>query len=372
MKNKDVKENLLSHSEAKVNLLGEYISRYLNIIYNDGFTTCINVYDLFCGAGIYEDGGEGSPLVIMRAVKDAHYKSAARSVSKTKVKCSFNDIDQVKTDKVKRAISDKNLFYPEFGTVNYSSIDYKEYLKFLVGHLGSLNKEKAFVFLDPYEYKHIKIGHIKKLMSNKKTEVLLWLPTQFMYRFETNGTPTALKDFIEELVPYEKWNSSSNVWSFVEELKNAFQKAMGGKYFVDNFTIQKDNNTVFCLFFFTSHIKGFEKMLESKWKIDSEQGKGWNYTGNSPSLFHEYKMNPLEVSLKGFLKESNRTNGEVYEFTLRQGFLPKHTNEVFTEWQKSNRLSVTLENGKVARRNAFYISYKRYKEEFSKVAFKLT
>jgi hypothetical protein len=48
-----------------VKLLGEYLKRFLNIIANDGFTNQINVFDLFCGEGIYEDGGEGSPLVIM-------------------------------------------------------------------------------------------------------------------------------------------------------------------------------------------------------------------------------------------------------------------------------------------------------------------
>lgn len=62
----DAKKNLLKHSEAKVRLLGEYLKRYLNIISNDGYTEQIEIHDLFCGEGLYENGGEGSPLVIMR------------------------------------------------------------------------------------------------------------------------------------------------------------------------------------------------------------------------------------------------------------------------------------------------------------------
>ncbi len=367
MKKKDVKKNLLNHSEAKVTLLGEYIDRYLNVICNDGYTRGINIYDLFCGEGVYNNGGEGSPLVIMRSVKKAHYRDVARGKLKTKLNCYFNDIDNQKVEKAKNKILEKSLYYPDFGTINFSSLDYKEYLKGLTVTLNKLNNEKAFVFIDPYEYKHIKISHIKALMANKKTEVLLWLPTQFMYRFEKNGTPLALKDFIKELVPYSQWNQSNNVWKFVEELKAAFQDSMGNDYFVDNFTIQKDNNTVFCLFFFTSHIKGFEKMLESKWKIDTEQGKGWNYSGNQPSLFHQQKINPLSEKLEKYLKASNRTNGEVFEFTLRQGFLPKHTTEVFIDWQNTGKLDVILEDGKKARKKSFYISYKNYRNEFSKV-----
>jgi hypothetical protein len=47
MTKKDVKTNLLNHSEAKVRLLGEYLKRYLNIICNDGYTKRIKIYDLF-------------------------------------------------------------------------------------------------------------------------------------------------------------------------------------------------------------------------------------------------------------------------------------------------------------------------------------
>ncbi len=369
----DVKKSLLSHSEAKVNLLGEYMNRYLNIICNDRATTRIKIYDLFCGEGIYENGGEGSPLVIMKAVKNTHYRNMARRELKTKIDCHFNDIDSSKVEKVENAILNNNLYYPEFGNLDFSSIDYKRYLDKLVGELKGLNREKAFVFVDPYEYKHIKMNHIKRLMANKNTEVLLWLPTQFMYRFERNGTPTALKDFIKELDPEENWNPSSNVWGFVDELKKAFQTSMGNEYFVDNFTIQKSNNTIFSLFFFTSHIKGFEKMLESKWKIDQEQGKGWNYLGNQPTLFHQQKTNPLADKLRDYLQKSqrNKTNGEVYEYTLREGFLPTHTKDIFTNWQKLGELEVILNNGKKARKKAFYISYKSFKEESCKVSFKL-
>ncbi len=376
MLKKDVKKNLLNHSEAKVNLLGEYINRYLNIICNDGFTNEINIYDLFCGEGIYDGGGEGSPLVIMKAVKNVYYQNVAKRTLKTKINCFFNDIDSQKVDKTKISIADKSLYYNTFGTINFSSIDYKDYLSNLIGDLIKLRNQKRFVFLDPYEYKHIKISHIKQLMVDKKTEVLLWLPTQFMYRFEKNGTPTALKDFIEELIPsYNQWNQSDNVWVFIEELKNAFQNSMGENYFVDNFTIQKDRNAVFCLYFFTSHIKGFEKMLESKWKIDTEQGKGWDYSTDSlqVSLFSEQKINPLAEKLDQYLRTSNRTNGDIFEFTLRQGFLPTHTNEIFKDWQNIGKLEVTLEDGNKARKNSFYIRYDYYKtkEDYSKVTFRI-
>jgi len=373
MTSKDVKKNLLSHSEAKVRLLGEYLKRYLNIICNDRYTNRIKIYDLFCGEGLYENGGEGSPLVIMRQVKDIHFINVAKSNNIPKIDCYFNDIDTDKIEKVKQVVKEKSLYYSEFGEIHYTSNDYQVQYELLLIELVKLKtkNQKAFIFIDPYQYKHIKAKQIKNLMLKNNAEVLLWMPTQFMYRFASNGTPEALKDFMEELIPDFKDLQSENVWTFVNQLKDGFQNFLGKDFFVDTFTIQKDVSTVFCLFFFTSHIKGFDKMLEAKWEIDTEQGKGWDYSGNQPSLFHALKTNPLEEKLKEYLKDTKRFNGDIYEFTLRQGFLPKHANEILYNWQNIGKLEVRTATGEKARKGSFYIAYNYFKGENKKVNFKL-
>lgn len=241
MEKRNVKTHLLDHSEAKVRLLGEYLKRYLNIICNDGYTKRIKVYDLFCGEGLYEDGGEGSPLVTMRQIKDIHFINVAKSSSVPKIDCHFNDIDEAKIKKVKASISGKSLYYPEFGEMEYSSDDYQVQYEKLLTILPKLKNQsqKAFIFIDPYEYKHIKASQIRNLMSRGSSEVLLWLPTQFMYRFASNGTPEALKDFIEEIIPNFKNWKPGNVWNFIEQMKLGFQSFLGQKFFVENLRFRK-------------------------------------------------------------------------------------------------------------------------------------
>jgi hypothetical protein len=112
-------------------------------------------------------------------------------------------------------------------------------------------------------------------------------------------------------------------------------------------------------------------MLEAKWEIDTEQGKGWDYAGNQPSLFHAQKTNPLEEKLREFLNGNKRHNGEVYEFTLRLGFLPKHTNEIFYNWQNNDKIDVVTATGEKARKKSFYVAYNYYRDENKKVSFKL-
>lgn len=365
---------LLDHSKAKVKLLGEYLKRYLNIISNDGYTKRIKIYDLFCGEGLYENGGEGSPLVIMNQVKELHFTHKAKTQYIPKIDCHFNDIDITKTEKAEKYIRNKPLYYDEIGDLIITNSDYTDLQQQIVDLQPILKQknQKSFVFIDPYEYKHIRASQIKDLMKNGNAEVLLWLPTQFMYRFANNGTPEALKDFIEEVIPnFNAWRDAVDVWIFIEQLKKGFQNFLGERFFVDNFTIQKDKKTVYCLFFFTSHIRGFEKMLETKWEIDTEEGKGWTYDYNQGSLFHEQKTNPLEIKLIKFLKDNLRTNAEIYEFTLRQSFLTKHTNDILKNLQNNGKLSVELANGEKCRKGRFYNNYKMFKNDPNKVIFKL-
>jgi three-Cys-motif partner protein len=366
------KANLPEHSSAKVKLLAGYLKRFLNIIANDGYTVRIKMYDLFCGEGIYGNKREGSAVVIMRAVNEAYSNQLVRSTRTTHIDCFFNDKDSAKVESVRQAIQSEKLHHSDIGTLEFSSRDYSIVIKELADKLPASRYEKGFVFIDPYGYKHIRASDIKMLLAKGNTEVLLFLPTQFMYRFDFNGTPEALVDFIEDIVDYKDWRPSDNVWDFVEQLKREFRTYLGPRVFVDTFTIRKDPQTVFCLFFFSSHIRGFEKMLEAKWEQDTEQGRGWDYSSRQKgSLFPGLKVHPLEQDLRTFLQPSRRTNAEIYEFTLHRGFLPKHAREVFAFLQGKGELEVLGRDGSRVRRGSFYLNYDDFKKKPDRVRFEI-
>lgn len=355
--------NLPEHSQAKVQLLGEYIKGYLAVITNT-YVTNIKIYDLFCGEGIYDNNGEGSPIILLKAVKEVYNSLVNDNKIPPKMDCFFNDTNEQKIEKLKNYIDQENLYDEQFGILTFSSQTYDNCLGRLLELVeNAKNDEKIFVFIDPYEYKHIKAEHIKKLIKNKKTEVLLWLPTQFMYRFEKKSTPPVLYDFFEEINMQISENEfgESNIWKFLKNLKNAFQNFLTDDFFVDNFSIKKAQNSIFCLYFFTPHIRGFEKMMDAKWKIDQENGRGWEYKSQQ-SLFFEHKTNELEIKLKNFLKSKTCFNGDIYEFTLREGYLPTHTTEIFEKLQENGILDVIITStNKKARKKSFYVNYENYK-----------
>ncbi|WP_285060066.1 three-Cys-motif partner protein TcmP [Pedobacter ginsengisoli] len=362
----DSQKVMLDHSLIKVKLLGRYLDKYLNIIANDGYTEKITILDLFCGEGIYENGGKGSPVIILENVKKLLHINSGKIAKMPQINIVLNDIKQEKIEKVKSIVAVKDLHVRGSGDLKFTNLDYKDLMPKLISFAKKLKNEKAFVFIDPYGYKEIRATEIKSILETKKTEVLLFLPTQFMYRFDDSGTPESLIDLLDDLVVYENWERNDSVIQFIDQFKEGFKKHLGPEYFVDTFTILKDKKTMFCLFFFSSHIRGFEKMLEAKWDIDREEGRGWTYE-QSGNLFSAFKTNPLEGGLLKYLVEKPRNNIEIYNFTLHKGFLPKHVNEVLTQLQVDQKIDVNLPDGIKARKGAFYISYDHYKSKESKV-----
>lgn len=362
---------MFDHSKAKVQLLQKYLEKYFNIIANDGYTQKINVFDLFCGEGIYENSGEGSPIAILRTLKDLHFINKAKNKNIINVDLYFNDKDEFKIQKLSSIIENKKLHHKTFGRITYSSKDYKSIIGNLSNYIQNLKNEKAFVFIDPYGYKEIRASEIKKLLQSKKSEVLLFLPTQFMYRFDEKGTPEALIRIIEELVDLKSWKHSNSVYQFINQFKDALKNYLGNDFFVDTFTIEKDAATVFCLFFFSSHIRGFEKMLETKWQIDEDEGRGWSYE-KSGNLFTDFKTNLLEEKLIELLSTNQKIyNSKVFEFALHNGFLPTQVVEVFYALQAAGKLKVLSDSEDKIRKGAFYINYDNYKKSPEKVYFKM-
>lgn len=369
---KDSQINMYDHTEIKVRLLTLYLERYLNVLNQSPYTDDVNVYDLFCSEGIYENGGKGSPICILEVIKGI-YEDNIKKGKVGKFNCLFNDNDVEKIAKLKESVTRLNLHSPHTGRLDYAEKEYKDILNDVVNEIKGFHTKKGFIFIDPYGYKDIQVKDIKELLKSKKTEVLLFLPTQFMFRFEKNGTPKCLKDFISELLPAEEWPTSATGLGFIDNLKDAFRKSIGNDYFIDSFIITRDKNQFFCLFFFTSHIYGFDRMLDAKWKIDEEEGRGWNYEDDS--LFSQAMKTPntikFERKLAEFLGTVERSNSEIYVFTLHHGHLPKHATQVLARFQADNKLIVTAKNGNIARKGSFYINYKDYKSEPGKIKLKL-
>ncbi|UTC91195.1 three-Cys-motif partner protein TcmP [Treponema denticola] len=369
----DPKKNLLSHSEAKVKFYKTYLEKYLRILCSSEYIKNINIYDLFCGRGIYENGGKGSPIAAFEAIESCFIDENKKI--NTDITLIVNDIAKENVDAVKEYI-DKHTH--NYCSVRYFNVDIQDMFITVKNEVNKTkNNTRNIIFIDPYGYKDIKKDLLLSLMENKKTEIILFLPISHMYRFtktalqhEENAQYEALRQFIDGFFPENHKIRTEKIYimDYIKCISDALR--FNNQFYTTSYYIERDQSNYFALFFLSSHIFGFEKILEVKWYLDEDNGKGFKIQDSQGDLFadcvsEEIKTNNaknLEDILLAALAQP-KTNNELYKITLKNEYLPKHTTEILIKWQdtKSNFKVVDIKTGKPARKRAFYISYDHYK-----------
>ena len=157
---------------------------------------------------------------------------------------------------------------------------------------------------------------------------------------------------------FQLYYDVEDIDEYIENIADAF--SFQNKFYTTSFKLKKDNlGNTYALFFITKHIKGLEKAIEVKWQIDEECGNG--YERKEPNLFEEeFKaknnlecITVLEKKLINFLN-SFKSNKDIYEYILKNGYLPKHGNEILKKLENENKLSFIDEQNRKKKR--FYLN----------------
>lgn len=376
-KKTDVKNTMLIHSKAKVDFYKTYLERYVSILCQSKYIHHIRIYDVFCGMGIYKDGGKGSPVVAYDTIKSIY--ETHKVTNNTHITLIINDKSKVRIAKVKKYIDSNKHSYC---VVRPYNLEIGLMFQTIMPDIKSTPTDtRNLVFIDPYGYKDIKKDLLLNLMNNGRTEVILFLPISHMQRF----TNAAIQDE-DSLIQYEPLREF--VYSFFPKVNHPIRQntvkvkeyiqyitealKFDNHYYATSYFIERDKVNYFALFFMSSNIFGFEKILETKWTLDEEHGGGFKLPEATGNLFvEEFALeakNENACRLKEIITNALKTpltNNEVYELVVRNEFLPKHANEVLKELQNSNPKFnvVNCCNGEKARKNAFYLSYSHYMSE---------
>lgn len=381
----DAQKVMLPHSQAKLDFYKDYLKRYIPILRLAKFTTSINIFDVFCGTGIYENGAKGSPILAFEAVKESSDNISNFSTQLTPVNLSINDLEPTKVEQVKEYLKDKSEnicnveFYNKDAVVFLSEINQKIN--------NQTKKDRNLILIDPYGYKNIKKEVIQQLITNKRnTEIILFLPISQIYRFtgkvlnDEDHNVKSLQDFIQSFFPDKNHPIYNNQLSDEKGLIEFIRQALSfdEKFFATSYFIQRDNkNHYYALFFVTPNIYGLEKILEVKWSLNEEHGEGFEQPKQMQSLFADQEKESakqeqyrkLEQIIINFIsKNKTVNNNQIYELTLKNMYLKKHANEILRNLQKENKINVIdIQTQKNARKGSFYLGYDYYKNKTNKI-----
>lgn len=358
---------LADHSMAKVRVFKHYLGIYLHILGRAGMDR-VHLYDLMCGEGEYANGRQGSALEGLHQVLQYFTNQPTESL---KVRYVLNDAGMSEVDTGRRKIDrvrEKTEHLPLGPVVqgrlqvDYFALPCAEAMAKAIARVQQLvpHREKALLFIDPWGYKDIRITDLRAALAGGHSEVLLFLPTEMMYRFadkayhEDFDGGQALKDWLTELFP-EALPVFTDVHDFIRQFRDRLQAMLQVPY-SSRFTLETSNRNTYSLFYFTSNRRGLEKMLESQWKEDPDAGTGHradqNFTLFKPGVLANY---PARV--EDYLTAApSRTNEDLLKFGLVEGFLPKHTAEVLKTLTATGRLKTWEPGCPKLRKNAFYLT----------------
>jgi three-Cys-motif partner protein len=335
----DVKRNILPHTQAKLDLFKGYLAHYLRVLSHADFCKQISLFDIYCGAGVYDDGKKGSPLLAIDCIRNINAEIINNGKVLKPIYLSVNDYDTQKIESVKSNVGIQDI---ENCTVEYYNKDANEMLDMVALRVSKYPKDhRNLVFIDPYGYSNISKEKIISLLNNKCTEIILFLPVMQMYRFteialiEEKKHYENLRKFIKSFFDDSNNVKTETIFEYIYSIKKAL--SINDTYFTCSHYIEREKGNYYALFFISSNIYGLEKMLETKWKLDPVRGKGFNQNKNPTqrSLFDEQMKeidNLREIShLEDVIYQSTKqndtiTNVEIYKLTLKNEFTPKHAS----------------------------------------------
>jgi three-Cys-motif partner protein len=365
--NHSTRQTLAEHSAAKVSVFTYYLGTYLNILGKVPAMKRVHIYDMMCGEGEYADGRQGSALEGLNRVLRyfTEYPVETLRVAYILNDAGVSDVDKgrLKIDRV-RERAELIPFEPVANgriDIHYAALPCDEAMARAIARVQRLPpfQEKALLFIDPWGYKDIHIGDLRAALAGGHSEILLFLPTEMMFRFarkayhEDFPGGAALQRWLTELFP-ESLPHFTTVHDFINQFRQRLQAQIEAPY-SSRFTLETSDHNTYSLFYFTSNRKGLRSMLEAQWKQDQETGSG-HRAERTFTLFEPGELTNYPTRVEAYLAATpNRTNEELLEFGLAEGFLPRHTGDVLKGLLLQGRLNISAPDGQLVRKNAFYL-----------------
>lgn len=339
---------LRDHSEAKHEILSEYIQKYLAIVCQPRFVEKFNLtlVDGFAGGGKYKNNKNGSPIVMIDAVS-----KATQSINATREKnvdilphYYFIERDEKNYEFLKYSLD-------EYG-VNYNDTfpikgDFNTYISRIITNIKIRNPKGgggAIFFLDQDGYSDVNIPTLKLIRSElPKAEVIININVSWLIdfindsdRFRSTIDNIGLSRYIsaDEILNL-KLNVPDSRYIIESKLSKAIQIATEFPYFIPFFIEPEDNHRGYWLLHLSPHYRAHNAMSEVIWKKGNYMR---HYGGDGARIF--------ELSYKGRIIDQPNLFGQTFNKQTRD----VHINGLIRDipdiiWNKSPvNISKLIEN----------------------------
>ncbi|HEX8958194.1 MAG TPA: three-Cys-motif partner protein TcmP [Solirubrobacterales bacterium] len=201
------------HTDAKHRILRRYLEAWLPIMGmapgpTDQRGPALVVVDGFSGAGRYDTGEQGSPLIML----DAYLEHRSRARIRQRIHFFFIEkekkfISNLEEEVGRKPLEDSNADV-EFRHGLFAE-QFPDVIRQMKGRYARM--PATFAFIDPFGLKDNSLELTSGLAVQQRCEVLVYLPNGFMARFEST----------DEFAPaLDHLYGSRDAWVYAKEIKH--------------------------------------------------------------------------------------------------------------------------------------------------------
>lgn len=381
MKDDFYKKGFDEGTKVKLELLRIYIQSWLPVFVDakNIYWKKIYIYDFFAGEGMDGEGKFGSPLMVLNELvkkcqtiteKGISVKIVLNEKKKSKIKLLTRRINEFiiacrKKSRFKCCVNciDSNKCPFE---IEYSNEDFKTFFNSIYPSMIRKSELPRFMFIDQFGIKQVSADIFEKLTSLKRTDFMFFISSSFLRRFA--DLPDFKSYFGLNKHEFQKVRPEHSHRIVLDYYKNLLLNSK--RYYLSSFSIKKGAN-IYGLIFGSNNPLGMEKFLNAAWRIDKNTGEA-NFnidkdriiTTKQLSFFEEdnkiQKVDLFERNFTEWLKENERTNEEVYLFTLENGMTTKHAVKILKQLDSRNILKINSTDS--IKEGSYYIRYSSNKK----------
>jgi len=331
----DKNNQIHSHSKEKLEVYKKYLETYLAVMLNVPYDT-IAIIEPFAGKGIADDNNKGSAVLAKEVLLDFSSKK-----NFNKIKLYLNDKDNY--EDLNKNINPGNL------PIEISNKPADDFIDHILDKTSY--KTHRFFFIDPFGYTQISKETYTKLFNAQNSDILIFIPTYFIYRFlkgeETNPNYKPISKFLSYFdIDKNVARKAKNNTEFAEEIMKCIKTKTGSKFVYKRQIINERCNNEYHLFFISKHIYGAAKFLETIYEIEKKK----------PDLFFGSGIITYEdMPLINYIKYHEKlTNCEIYSIGILLGFCSSRQHEILDKLEKNNEILVKSISTKKRRKGCFY------------------
>lgn len=370
-------EQQFDHSKAKLSLLKNYAVKWMRKVTLGSPIKKCAIMDTFAGTGYYDDGSEGSPIILTKAAIDYCIQASSENrinfdeiilvfVEKNKdnfVKLKEN-LENFTNQKIDSDQYIKLEKYPKV-VICITNDDFENFIDDLLDNVDMLIP--TLMFIDPFGYKAINYRCISNIIEKYDYCELL---INFMYeefnRFLLKADSGKFIDTqcnfygpnLSDVKLMIRGKNPKDRRSIIIDGYKENLKKIGAKYTLD-FDIEKKGKIKMNIIFCTKNIYGFDTMKESMQSICDSTDFEYHTKNPQLSIFDIDNEEKIICSLANYIVA--RYHGKsvpveiIKRYSMEHPFIPsKYLKRALKELENNNMiLSVKRQSGTQRRKGTF-------------------